>query len=53
MPLAEERKVRQSARKAGLTPGSDRFKAYVYSTLRKIKEGSNQNAARWKTLRGK
>jgi len=38
MPKAEHRKVAKSARKAGLKPGTDRYDAYIYDTLRKIKE---------------
>ena len=38
MPLAEERRIRYEARRAGLKPGSERYQAYVYGTLAKIKE---------------
>lgn len=38
MPQAEERRLRQEAHKAGIAPGSARERAYVYSTLRRIKE---------------
>jgi len=38
MPIAEERKIRASARKAGLKEGSDRWKAYLYGTLSLIKK---------------
>ncbi len=32
------KKLRKSARKAGLKPGSKRYKAYVYGTEHKIKK---------------
>ena len=38
MPIAEERRIRYEARRAGLKPGSERYQAYVYGTLNKIKE---------------
>ena len=46
MPKWLHQKASKSARKAGLKPGSDRFNAYVYSTLRKYKERKKKKTAR-------
>lgn len=48
MPKAEEKKVKASARKAGLKPGSDRYEAYVWGTMNKIKEARKRKRAREK-----
>ena len=45
MPLAEERRIRYEARRAGLKPGSERYQAYVYGTLNKIKEARRKKRA--------
>ena len=46
MPIAEERKVAASARKAGLKPGSERYKAYLWGTMNKIKKLRKAKRAR-------
>lgn len=38
MPKALEKKIRKSAKKAGLKPGSNRFGAYLFGTMRKIEK---------------
>lgn len=48
MPEWLHKKVVRSAKKAGLKPGSSRFDAYVYSTLRKYKERKARKTARLK-----
>ena len=45
MPLAEERRIRYEARRAGLKPGSERLNSYVYGTLNKIKEARRKKRA--------
>lgn len=37
MPQAAERSLRRGARRAGLRPGSRRWRAYVYGTLARLK----------------
>jgi hypothetical protein len=46
MPIKEERKVKRSARKAGLKPGSKKYKAYVWGTMGKIKKRRAAKRAR-------
>jgi hypothetical protein len=52
MPVKEERQLKNSARKAGLKPGSKSFGAYVYGTMNKI-QAARKNEARAKILKGK
>jgi len=39
MPKKLERILKRAAKKAGLKPGSDRYNAYVYGTLNRVKAG--------------
>lgn len=36
MPAAAERSLRRGARRAGLRPGSKRWRSYVYGTLARL-----------------
>ena len=38
MPAEEERRLRESARKQGIDPNSERGRAYIYGTLTRIKK---------------
>jgi hypothetical protein len=39
MPKRLEQILKRAAKRAGLKPGSERYKAYVYGTLARLKAG--------------
>ncbi len=46
MPEWLHKRLKRSAKKAGLKPGSARFNAYVFSTLEKYKKRRKAKVAR-------